>query len=213
MARDYKHRASGKKRRKPVSPWLGVAVGLLVGMFVAFLIYIKMLAPKTPGLAGDTPGSLPQAATPGDAPEAREDDTGQSPPKPRFVFYTELPEMEVIVPEEEIRARIAAPPPAAADKPASAAPAVPATPSAPPPPAETYYLQAGSFRGADQADRFKARLALMGFETDIQTITINNRDTYHRVRVGPFSDLGTVDKARQRLGKEGIETRTVKIKG
>ena len=53
----------------------------------------------------------------------------------------------------------------------------------------------------------------MGFETDIQTITINNKDTYHRVRVGPYSDLRTLDKARSRLKKEGIETRTVKIKG
>jgi cell division protein FtsN len=53
----------------------------------------------------------------------------------------------------------------------------------------------------------------MGFETDIQTITINNKDTYHRVRVGPFSNLRTLDKARGRLKKQGIETRTVKIKG
>ena len=113
--------------------------------------------------------------------------------------------MEVIVPEEEIRQRASEPPPVVTDK-----PAVTSQPAASP---ETYYLQAGSFKGADQADRFKAKLALMGFETDIQTITINNKDTYNRVRVGPYSDLRTLDKARSRLKKEGIETRTVKIKG
>ena len=36
MARDYKHRATSRKRRKQVSPWLGMTVGLLVGLFVAF---------------------------------------------------------------------------------------------------------------------------------------------------------------------------------
>mgnify|MGYP001814293482 FL=1 len=217
MARDYKHRATSRKRRKAVSPWLGMTVGLLVGLFVAFLVYIKMLAPKTPGEVSATTEVAPQA-TPK---EVRQTNGTQTPhpPKPRFVFYSELPEMEVIVPEEEIRASVAQPPPIIPKQPESTGQPEgtgqqPATVSArPAPPAETSYLQAGSFRGADQADRFKAKLALMGFETDIQTITINNKDTYHRVRVGPYSDLRTLDKARSRLRKEGIETRTVKIKG
>jgi cell division protein FtsN len=203
MARDYKHRATSRKRRKPVSPWLGMTVGLLVGLFVAFLVYIKMLAPKTPGLANGLDAGMAETAP--SAGNGVADAGSKQPPKPRFVFYTELPEMEVIVPEEEIRQRASQPPPVVTDK-----PAVTSQPAARP---ETYYLQAGSFKGADQADRFKAKLALMGFETDIQTITINNRDTYHRVRVGPFSNLGALDRARNRLKQEGIETRTVKIKG
>jgi hypothetical protein len=184
MARDYKHRATGRKRRKPVSPWLGVTVGLLVGLFVAFLIYIKMLAPKTPRLAGDITGGMPETTAAGESGTGTGTDNGNQPPKPRFVFYSELPEMEVIVPEEEIRAGATRPPPVVPDRQAST-----------------------------KHDRFKAKLALMGFETDIQTITINNKDTYHRVRVGPFSNLRTLDKARGRLKKQGIETRTVKIKG
>jgi cell division protein FtsN len=223
MARDYKHRATSRKRRKAVSPWLGVTVGLLVGLFVAFLVYIKMLAPKSPGEISATTTVAPPA-TPEEVRQGNDMQTPQ-PPKPRFVFYSELPEMEVIVPEEEIRASVAQPPPVVPKQPEStrqpestsppegnAKQAAPVS-TRPAPPAETYYLQAGSFRGADQADRFKAKLALMGFETDIQTITINNKDTYHRVRVGPYSDLRTLDKARSRLKKEGIETRTVKIKG
>jgi cell division protein FtsN len=212
MARDYKHRATSKRRRKAVSPWLAVTVGLLIGLFVAFLVYIKMLAPKTPAQVNGTVEVMPQTTVPGDTGEGNGTQPPE-PPKPRFVFYSELPEMEVIVPEEEIRRSVTQPPPVVADTPATAT--QPAAPVSPKPTAlsETYYLQAGSFKGADQADRFKARLALMGFETDIQTITINNRDTYHRVRVGPYSDLRTLDKARNRLKKAGIETRTVKIKG
>ena len=78
---------------------------------------------------------------------------------------------------------------------------------------EIYYLQAGSFSGAAQADRFRAKLAMMGFETDVQTITINGKDTRHRVRVGPFRNLTTLQQARSKLGKQGIDTYTVKIKG
>jgi hypothetical protein len=62
MARDYKHRATSRKRRKQVSPWLGMTVGLLVGLFVAFLVYIKMLAPKTPGLANGTDAGIAETA-------------------------------------------------------------------------------------------------------------------------------------------------------
>lgn len=210
MARDYKHRAGSKNRRNPVSPWLGMTAGLLIGLFVAFLVYIKMLAPGTPTVPVDTVEILPEASTQQDVRNVRKDNSSAipPPPKPRFIFYSELPEMEVVVPEEEIQARVKQQPAPVSEKttrtkPASKKPAA-AT--------ETYYLQAGSFRGAEQADRFKARLAIMGFETDIQTITINNKDTYHRVRVGPFNDLATLDKARSRLGKQGIETRTVKIK-
>jgi cell division protein FtsN len=204
MPRDYKHHSSRARRRNPVSPWLGLLAGLLIGLFIAFLIYIKMLAPKHPELAAETQESVDTSMEA--APEEAKQPAGEKtvPPRPRFEFYAILPEMEVIVPEEEIQASAAKPAPvveksASREKPAA--------------PHETYYLQAGSFRGAAQADRFKARLAILGFETDIQTITINNKDTYHRVRVGPFHDLVTLQKARSKLGEQGIETRTVKIKG
>jgi len=200
MPRDYKHHSARRKQRNPVSPWIGLLAGLLIGLFIAFLVYIKMLAPKNPEIAGGSPiiDKTVNASTaetePGDK---------AAPPKPRFEFYAILPEMEVIVPEEEIQASTAKPAP------------VIARPTRKQPPAlkEIYYLQAGSFSGAAQADRFKAKLAIMGFETDIQTITINGKDTRHRVRVGPFNNLTRLQQARVKLGKQGIDTYTVKIKG
>jgi hypothetical protein len=80
MARDYKHRATSRKRRKAVSPWLGVTVGLLVGLFVAFLVYIKMLAPKSPGEISATTTVAPQA-TPEETRQGNDMQTPQ-PPKP-----------------------------------------------------------------------------------------------------------------------------------
>jgi len=209
MPRDYKHTAAHRKQRKPVSPWFSLVAGLLIGLFVAVLVYIRMVAPKHPDAAHAVP-EAPDRVTEADTqPAPAPVEEKAVPPKPRFEFYAILPEMEVIVPDEEIEASTGAAPPRV-EKPA---PVTEKSTRNPAPPQETYYLQAGSFRGPVQADSFKAKLAMLGFETDIQTITINGKDTFHRVRVGPFHDITTLQQARSRLGKQGIETRIVRIKG
>ncbi|NNJ93289.1 MAG: SPOR domain-containing protein, partial [Halobacteria archaeon] len=80
----------------------------------------------------------------------------------------------------------------------------------------TYYLQVGSFKNSEQADRLKAELAIMGFETVIQKVTIDNNkstDTWHRVRVGPYSELEVLNSARRKLKAGGIDSSLVRIKG
>jgi len=222
MPRDYKHRATHRKRRRKLSPWLLVISGLLVGLFVAFLVFLKMQPPSEPPAFFQETLLPPVEETLPDSTAENSPDSGEKtpqtpppPPKPRFDFYTLLPEMEVIVPDEEV-APPAAPPaqhPAAASKPAAQhEPARPAATPATASPAETYLLQVGSFRNGEQAERFKAELALLGLETSIQKVTIDNKDTYHRVRVGPFRDTGSLNKARSRLAKQGIESRVIKIR-
>ena len=199
MARDYKHRATRKRKKKTVSPWLGVFAGLLIGLFVAFLVFIKMQASPTPAQIMAPVESIQQ--------DTRDVHKGSKqaippPPKPRFDFYTLLPEMEVVVPEEEVEAQVKAQ--AVGQRQPEISPVGKG---------ETYYLQVGSFKNGQQAERFKAELALMGLETSIQKVTINNADTWHRVRVGPFNSLGALDKVRRTLGAQGIDSTTIKIKG
>jgi cell division protein FtsN len=225
MPRDYKHRATRRRKRSKLSPWFGVISGLLVGLFVAFLVFIKMQTPPEPpaffqeSLLPPVEETRPDTATESQAAAVEETPQAQAlPPKPRFDFYTLLPEMEVVVPDEEVAPPPPAPPvqhPAAASKPAAqqpepAPPAATATPKSIP--AETYMLQAGSFRNGAQAERFKAELALLGLETSIQKVTIDNKDTYHRVRVGPFHDTVSLNKARSRLSQQGIESSVIKIR-
>jgi cell division protein FtsN len=196
VARDYKHRANRHRRRKPaLSPLVGVVSGLVIGLFVAFLVYLRMQAPpaqqqvflkQTIPLPEDTPASGPAAA--------REDQATAPPPKPRFDFYTLLPEMEVVVPEQQITG-----------KPKQGLPQVEQP--------GTYYLQVGSFRNSDQAERFKAEMALLGLETSIQKVTIDNKTTWHRVRVGPFSDLDELNRTRRTLRERGVESTLVKVTG
>lgn len=190
MARDYKHQVRRKPRRKPAPPWVWMLAGLGIGLFVALLIYLKAGPDDAPvarvveappmerearGVKKEAPAPIPP------------------PPRPRFDFYTTLPEMEVVVPEDEITGsrkegvrQV--------DKPG------------------TYLLQAGSFRTHEQADRLKAQLALLGLETGIQTVSINDRETWHRVRVGPFRDLDELHKIRVQLKSHKVDAILIRVR-
>ena len=54
---------------------------------------------------------------------------------------------------------------------------------------------------------------MKGMQTSIQKVTINNTDTYHRVRVGPFGTLDELDRTRQQLKKQGIDSTPIKVRG
>ncbi len=78
---------------------------------------------------------------------------------------------------------------------------------------EAYLLQIGSFRKMADAERLKAQLALLGVETRIQKVTINDGDTFHRVRSGPYKDHKSLDQVRQLLTRNGINSIVVRWKG
>ena len=105
---------------------------------------------------------------------------------PRFDFYTILPNQEVVVPDPE-----------------------PDDKKAKPVPEGVYYLQVGSFRNLDDANGRRARVILLGTEASIQSVIID-RDTWHRVRVGPYKDLARLREVRQRLRDNKIETLLVR---
>ena len=235
MPRDYKNRANSRKKRPALSPLVGVLAGLLIGLFVAFLVYIKSQPkPDEPVYVQET---LPPPVATGqeEVSDVRKDEETDSPqpPKPRFDFYTLLPEMEVVIPEEEITQSLKqTPPPPAATPPAAtpaskaeplpqvtpkpavtSKPAVTPKPAAPAAPTGSYYLQVGSFSDGVKAERFKAELGMLGMQTSIQKVTVNNRETYHRVRVGPFGTLDELDRTRQTLKKKGIDSTPIKVRG
>ena len=76
-----------------------------------------------------------------------------------------------------------------------------------------YILQMGSFRKFVDADRMKARLALIGIETEIQKVSINNKDTYHRVRSGPYHTQSALNRIRKLAKENNINTLLIKLKG
>jgi len=73
----------------------------------------------------------------------------------------------------------------------------------------TYYLQAGAFRNASDAEAVMARIVMMGLPAQVQKAQVNG-GTINRVRVGPFQGIDEMNRSRARLGQEKIETSVVR---
>jgi cell division protein FtsN len=91
------------------------------------------------------------------------------------------------------------------------APAAPATP-APGPGADpfVYFVQAGAFRTADDAEAQRAKLAMLGIEALVSEREQSGRTVY-RVRVGPFNQKALADLTREQLEVNGMEAALVRI--
>lgn len=73
-----------------------------------------------------------------------------------------------------------------------------------------YYLQAGAFQNAADADNLKAQLALLGVEAAIQTRELGGKGVFHRVRVGPFRSMDEINRTRTLLTQNNIPVTLVK---
>jgi cell division protein FtsN len=73
---------------------------------------------------------------------------------------------------------------------------------------EIFYVQAGSFPNEDDAEKLKAKLALLGLEASLQTAVIPDRGIFHRVRLGPFNTNNETNKTLETLKQNGIANAT-----
>lgn len=196
MPRDYA-KNSKKKERESIPGWAWMFGGLTIGLFVAGLVYLNEHTPKQKQtlLTSAVKRTIKDAQK---VQEEKKNGNGDQ-KRPRFDFYTILPELEVAIPEQELRAPKRQTPTTKSSSPTAQT-------------NDSFTLQAGSFRKLGQADKLKARLALQGVVADIQTVTINDGDTWHRVRIGPSHDLNRLNKTRKRLSDIGVATIVVKNK-
>lgn len=72
-----------------------------------------------------------------------------------------------------------------------------------------YYLQAGAFREQADADNAKAKLALLGFEARVSE-RLSDSGTLYRVRVGPISQVETMNRIREKLSENGVDVAVVR---
>ncbi|GAA4033169.1 SPOR domain-containing protein [Actimicrobium antarcticum] len=72
-----------------------------------------------------------------------------------------------------------------------------------------YTLQAGAFREQADAENARAKLALLGFEARI-TERPSDNGTFYRVRIGPFSQLDTMNRIRGKLTDNGVDVAVVR---
>lgn len=142
-------------------------LGLVSGLFVAFLTYLATLPADAP---------QEQAAAPPAKP-------ARSVPQPEYEFYELLPRQDFSVdvdPAElpEPRAESAGP---------------------------RFLLQAGSFRQADDADRRRAELLLLGLEPRVEE-TEGETGRWYRVVLGPFDSRSAMARARSLTAQQDIDT-------
>jgi cell division protein FtsN len=203
--------------KQPMPGWVWLAAGLTIGAFVVFLMKLE------PG-SGDVKRTQPeQQQAERTAQAAKTPPSPEQPVKPKYDFYTLLPESEVIVPPEAVPEKTPpvpaqpVPPPA---KPvtveeaakidtarAQAALSGQTPPPAPPvlkPAATTqYFLQAGSFRKQADADKVRAQIILLGQAVKVESGTVKE-ETWYRVLVGPFSNREQLTVAQKQLGGAGF---------
>lgn len=74
-----------------------------------------------------------------------------------------------------------------------------------------YLLQVASFHSQEDADRLRARLTLQGLDTQIQRVVIDGKNTYYRVRTGPYARLSDMERARDQLRGQGLPPIPLKI--
>jgi cell division protein FtsN len=185
VARDYKPK---RGRRNGFSGWVGLSCGLLLGLGLAAVVYVK-----------DHPSDAPLAKTGkaerkkfrGDQPEAEPGDSSAEEPAKAYDFYDMLPKFEVVVPEKDKDVR-------------------PDTKSVPETRRGTYVLQAGSYKNFADADRVRAQLALQGVESKVQKVSVDN-DTWHRIRIGPISSLDELNRLRQILHKADVDVLVIRV--
>ncbi len=219
-------------QRKPLPGWVWLACGLVIGAFGFFLFSLE---------PGDDSVKRPVEKTARPEP-ARPKNDGQASPKPKYDFYTLLPESEVILPpgmeppppapppakpvsaeeaaridaaraEAALRGEVPPPaPPVAPSTPPAPATTTPAPAQTPPAPAPTtvakapttqFFLQAGSFRRADEADKVRAQIILLGFDVRVETGDVRG-ETWHRVLVGPYADQGRMTQVQRQLAAAGF---------
>lgn len=201
--KDFKSRAARKKAKKCAPVWIWLVIGYVLGGFSVGMIWWSQSADITrnPTWIGDKPKSVQPVAP---ASETRSEVSPEVEP-PEFDFYSLLPELEVVVPDEELAGTPRKPPVNKTETPKPEVIKPPVVPKS------GYLIQVSSFRNGRDADRLKAGLAMLGLHAQVNKANIKGT-TWHRVRVGPYNSAAEVRRVRKQLASNGHKTMVIKIR-
>jgi cell division protein FtsN len=185
-ARDYKsrQRRGPDLRRLREFTW-----GLLFGLALACLAFLYL--GNVPGRGRDNPDApRPEPRRGVAAAVAAPEAPDRSPQK--YDFYQMLPNFEVVVPEKDKDVKRDLPEAARIERPG------------------VYVLQAGSYRNETDAERVRAQLALQGVAAKVQRVAID-ADVWHRVRIGPISNLEELNRVRRQLRAAEVDALVIRV--
>lgn len=112
------------------------------------------------------------------------------PENKRWLFYDLLEDYELVVPPDATDAPVQRPRP----EPGS------------------YIIQVGSFSTAQDAERQRARLLLLDIPSKVRKVSIDGKDTWHRVQVGPVTDGDRIVEILERLDENDIDSLMIRAK-
>ncbi len=161
----------------------GLAVGLSLSVVV--LVWQNYRDKHVAVAASEVPrpDPRPKGAAAGDAEDGAKN----------YDFYDMLPNFEVVVPEKDREvARERDNAPATIERPG------------------VYVLQAGSYRQQTDADRIRAQLKLQGIDANVQRVAVD-ADVWHRVRIGPITDLAELNRLRARLRAADLDALVIRV--
>ncbi len=178
---------------RPAGLGTGILIGILLGIAMALAVAVWLNVRGSPFNEREAPAELPPLKTPPPppvvappvpatssvapaAPGEADADAGGASNGQRFDFYDILPSTD----------------PAAAPQPRVNLPMA-------------LYLQAGAFRSPADADDRKAQLNLLGQTAVVQRVQTGGL-LLHRIRVGPFANQAELDRAREFLKSNGIDS-------
>ncbi|HXQ30405.1 MAG TPA: SPOR domain-containing protein [Steroidobacteraceae bacterium] len=186
-ARDYRKGAARRPRGASAgfSGWTGLVIGLGLGLAVAAGVWHYKSRPPVELAAARSKKPAPLSAS-DEAPDKEPPGSGTD-----YTFYDRLKNFEVVIPEKE------------KDVHRDLRPAPETRPG-------TYVLQAGSYKNFAEADQVRARLALQGVESKVQKVTVDT-DTWHRVRIGPITNLDQLNRIRTRLRQADVDALVIRV--
>ncbi len=188
--RDYK---SVRRGGLDLARWRDLGLGFGAGLLIALIVYIgDHRGAQSATDAGVAPTPTPRHATSkagaAAGSDAARDGSGETGDK--YDFYDGLPKFEVVVPEKERGAQVDAA--ARVNRPG------------------TYFLQAGSYRKVDDANRIQAQLARQNISAYVQRVALD-ADVWYRIRIGPIKDLDQLNRVRQQLQAAEIVSLVIRV--
>ena len=186
--RDYKTRPP--RQRPELRRWLPFAGGLGIGLLLALVVFIKEHKPATvPQPAADAPAprksSSKQAPIPSAAIETVNNTAGG------VDFYEKLPSYEVVLPERDKEVKRQQPTTKITEP-------------------GTYVLQVGSYRVEADALLHRDRYIKQGYPATVQRVSVD-AEVWHRVRIGPITDLDRLNSLREQLYRAHISALVVRV--
>lgn len=195
--------------------FLGMIVGLLIGLSLSLGVALYIAKVPVPFV-----NKVPQRSAEQDAAEAEKNKNwdpnsglaGKTPSRPASSSSGVVPPQPAAsspaVPPPATSAAVPARDPAAilADKPSS--PASSTKPGADP--LISYFVQAGAFGRAEDAEAQRGKLAMLGMTARVTEREQSGR-TVFRVRLGPFDKKDEALSTKERLDSAGVDTSLIQV--